>query len=442
MGDSKQPDGPAHATFGASTSERWLNCPGSIALSEKAPPQEETVYAAEGTEGHGCLEYLLDYRGKFRAAIKHAYKRWPKDMVAHGIDAAAWILQTAGYDPSTGEDPAGVEILSESRVDASSFTCEGQFGTLDAAIVEHFGKLTIIDYKYGAGVAVDAVYEDGTPNTQLIYYALGMAARYDFNFTEVELVVIQPRAWHQSGETIRTHRLTIDELEAWIPVFKKGVKRAQKPGAEIKAGKWCRWCPAAVICPKLKDEALKDAQIAFSATQGVKSVREPKMIRPEELGVMLDAADRLETWISQLRDHALYLLRAGSSIPGFKLVEKRAQRKWADENITFAEAMRDFGQRAMKPAELLSPAQLEKALKADTDFKTAKGKAMVDIWISQRTVKESSGTTMAREDDRRVEVTDKLNAREAFKIIDVSSPKKEKSSEVERKNKGQGKKAR
>ena len=49
----------AHAKLSASSSERWLNCPGSIALIDKAPPPRESKYALEGTTAHECMEKML-----------------------------------------------------------------------------------------------------------------------------------------------------------------------------------------------------------------------------------------------------------------------------------------------------------------------------------------------------------------------------------------------
>ena len=42
---------PAHSRLGASTSERWFNCPASVRLSDGIPSRE-SPYAAEGTLAH------------------------------------------------------------------------------------------------------------------------------------------------------------------------------------------------------------------------------------------------------------------------------------------------------------------------------------------------------------------------------------------------------
>ena len=40
-----------HSRLGASKAERWMNCPGSVRMSE-GMPDGQTIYAAEGTVGH------------------------------------------------------------------------------------------------------------------------------------------------------------------------------------------------------------------------------------------------------------------------------------------------------------------------------------------------------------------------------------------------------
>lgn len=379
----------AHATFGASSSERWLNCPGSIALSEKAPPPPESKYAKEGTDAHACLEFLLRNFAGLVAARKEARKRWPAEMVDHAEDAVHYILSR--YD-----ELDGAELLIETRVDASPFTMSGQFGTLDVALVEDFGRLIVMDYKYGAGHAVDPYHrEKGRANSQLAYYGLALSHQYNHWFDSVELVVIQPRAFHEAGP-IRSYEMSLDELRSWHQVFRDAVMETGDPRAPLRAGDWCRWCPAAVICPKLKGDALKDAQVVFRDDVGVQAVPEPRLIKLPNLGTILDGCDRLEQWIKAVRAHAYGVLEQGGSVPGWKLVERRATRKWRDPAITAHALTRAKVQGAYSEPELLSPAQVEKALKRCGWTK----KQMTDF-LEGFTVRESSGKTLVRESDKR-----------------------------------------
>lgn len=382
--DKKTSEEKAHATYSASGSARWLNCPGSIKLCESAPESPDSEYALEGTKAHACLEFLLKNRAKLQAAKKVALKTYPLEMVEYALDAVDWITTEAGYD----------EILCETRVDATPFTCAGQFGTLDAAIVRDFDRLTVIDYKYGAGIAVDPEFE-GDCNPQLAYYALGISHEFSHNFTEVELVIIQPRAYHESGETTRSAVFTMDQLLAWDTKFREGVERTKKDDAPYCAGSWCKFCPAAFMCPELKENAMREAQIVF-ADDTIESLPETRLMNLPDMGRLLDAAEKLEGFIKAARERALYILNQGGEIPGWKLVDKRAIRKWRDENYAGIMAHGKTWADDAFETKLRSPAQLEKRI-------CTKG-----IWsretngfIEEHVTCESSGTTLAPESDKR-----------------------------------------
>lgn len=380
----------AHAKFSASGSSRWMNCLGSTALCEKAPPQSESDYAKEGTDAHACLEFILKNRAKKAAATIIAKKKYNDEQVQHALDTVRWIEGKL-------KQHENALLLCETRVDASPFTCEGQFGTLDVSIIEEFGRLVVIDYKYGAGIPVDP-----EENSQLIYYALGIAHEYNFNFSEVELVVIQPRAFHESGETTRSWVASMDEIMQWIPKFKGAVEKAQDPFAPLAAGSWCRWCPAATICPEIKENKMKEAQVVFDDEKGIVAKPAPTMISIQNLSTILPALDSLETWIEKVREHALHVLKRGEKIDGFKLVQKRSTRKWTNEEKIIKEAKKKWGEKAFTKPELLSPAQLEKVIK-NSD------------WVNARVTDKSSGVTIARSDDKRLEVN---TIEAAFTVVD------------------------
>ncbi len=374
-----------HATYSASGAARWLGCPGSIKLCEKAPPQRESPYAVEGTEAHACLEFLLKNRHNLKAALFSAARKYDSDMIEHAKTALEWA-----------EDRqislSGSVLLCEQKVDSSPFTCKGQFGTLDISLVQEFGRLVVIDYKYGAGVAVNPEGDDGRGNPQLIYYALALSHEYDHNFADVELVVIQPRAYHESGDVIRSFVMSMEELLSWGYTFQQGVWATKKPDPKLFSGAWCKFCPAATICPELKTKALAQAQVVFSDTTGVASVPEPKLIQLPNLGTILDACDRLEDWIGKVREHAYHVLERGETVAGFKLVNKKSPRKWVNEERISREATKRFGSAAFTTPKLHTPAQLEKA---------AKGVPGVAEWVQARVTCNSSGVTLVRDTDKR-----------------------------------------
>jgi hypothetical protein len=106
-------------------------------------------------------------------------------------------------------------------------------------------------------------------------------------------------------------------------------------------------------------------------------------------------------WGQAVKDTAHRHLEEGGSIDGWKLVQKRATRKWTDE-----EAADRFMQEAGVPPEqrsvntVISPAEAEKVLKR------LKAGEIPDSLVS----KISSGTTLATADDKRPAVETSVTA--------------------------------
>lgn len=48
-----------HARCSASAAHRWINCPGSVALSDQCPDPGSSSYADEGTVAHNLAELKL-----------------------------------------------------------------------------------------------------------------------------------------------------------------------------------------------------------------------------------------------------------------------------------------------------------------------------------------------------------------------------------------------
>lgn len=401
--DQRTTEEKAHAEFSASGSDRWLNCPGSLRLSKQAPPVPDSPYAEEGTQAHACVEFFLRNRADFDAALKAARERYSDEMIEHAVDALNYIEQRL-------VDMPGAELLIEKKVDSSPFTMTGQFGTLDVALVEFLGRLVVMDYKYGAGHAVDLVDGKGRANSQLVYYGLALSHEYGHLFESIELVVIQPRAFHEAGP-IRSHTMTMDELHAWHQVFRDGVMETSDPKAPLRDGPWCRWCPAKPICPKLKDEALVDARVSMSEMGSVVVTAVPpaRLSQLPNLETVLNGVERLEVWCKAVKAHAYHVLEQGGTIPGYKLVDRRASRKWRDKRAV------EFDLKDVKGAysapELLSPAQAEKALR-----KAGWGAKDVREFMAEATLKESSGRQLVRDDDQRSAVVG--GARAVFSDID------------------------
>lgn len=372
-----------HSLFGPSGAERWMECPGSVELSKTAPPQASSPWAEEGTRAHECLEFIVKRYQDCKAARKEALEKWPSDMVDHCCNAADII-----FSPKLR--PVGAELMLEQRVVLKG--TKDIYGTLDYAWLDHFGVLTVIDFKYGAGVTVFAENEEGEPNPQLMLYAAALASHHNYDFEKVRLAIIQPRVWDADEDPVSIREVPIPELKKFIKKVQQIVAIAMRPGAPLKAGEHCRWCPAVATCPENSKLALDQAHIAFDIEEGVQAAPDPMLVTAETLPALLEACGKLELWIRAVRERAYQMAEAGEKIPGYKLVARKAQRQWLPGAEAEAEKKWDWLAYKLEKT-FLSPAQLEKSHGAEAKEFTKKF-----------TVAISSGATLVSQNDKRSEL--------------------------------------
>lgn len=362
-----------HARFAASSAHRWMNCPGSVSLCEKAPPKVDTEASREGTEAHECLEYLVRRFANIAEAskVKHL---WPLEMINHGVNAARTIMQLR---PSPD-----ARLLIEQKV----VFAQDLYGTLDYAWVEDWGQLVVIDYKYGKGLVLPADPSTGKKNPQLMFYAASLLKELDEEVEGVTLAIIQPRV--TEGATVVD--VSFDELAEFHDDVHAAVQRALSRNPPLKAGEHCRYCPAALICPEISKNTMAEANILFDFEESeVLALPEVRGLDSATVGRMLQAADVLDVWIKAVREYAYVNAQRGEKVQGFKLVPKRALRYW-DEGAE-AKLEKTFGKDAYVVKKVfLSPAELERA-------KGAAGKE----FTAKHASAFSSGYTLVPESDAR-----------------------------------------
>lgn len=384
-----------------------MACPGSVRLSA-AVPNTSSSYAREGTAAHTLAESCL-------RAGEDPFQHVGEEIVVDGdsfpvTDEMAEAVQVfiqavlADYDEKT-------DVLAvERRFDLSQFY-PGMFGTCDAVVYKPATKrLVVYDLKYGKGYGVEV--ED---NPQLKYYGLGAVTEEKVRpVSTVELVIVQPRAPHRDGP-VRRWTIDIMDLIDWSSDLVKAARKTEDPSAPLVAGQHCTFCAAAGTCPQLRTRSLEVAKAAFSEHPTEWTPPAPETLTPEQVAAVLIRAEEVKDWISAVQAHAHAEAEAGRVLPGFKLVNKRAQRKWADETAV----VKDMSSLGMSPADIFeepkprSPAQMEKALYAARKATGAKVshdqvQALLDPFIS----KISSGTNLVRDTDARPEVL--ASVRNAF----------------------------
>lgn len=349
----------AHAELGASSSARWMHCPGSVVLS-RAYEDRTTVYAAEGTVAHGLAEVLLskgeDASMLAGSVIQHAghaitVTTEMEDAVGTFIDEVQPVFD--------GADWFGIEqrVAVQSAPEGAEL-----YGTADAVAITG-PELFVADFKFGKGVPVSVDW-----NSQLLFYGLAawetlMAENHPKvkHVDRIKLSLVKPRM--AGGSKPEHWEIDLIDLLMWRDekLF-PAVERILAGDETLEEGKWCRFCPAVSGCPLKHGNAVKAAQAQFGSNSG--------MISVDELGDYLGLARSVAAWAKELEKEVVTRLRSGDPVPGWKLVAGRAYRAWgADDASIMAEILRRSRATATKAEELIeppvlrSPFQVEKILK-------------------------------------------------------------------------------
>lgn len=419
---TKVPAPAAHALLGASSAHRWLHCPPSARLCE-ALPDQGSPYAREGTLAHELAALRLQ-QSFFAPMTKAAYQAARKKL-GNALGAAAVDLEP-GSETLTPEERTAKEraaataaenavgeyvdlikddcallyqqpynIYIEQRVDYSHLVPEG-FGTCDCITIGMGGDglwhMRVYDYKHGKGVPVEA-----ENNPQLKLYALGALAMFApfFPIADVTMVICQPRresttAWTQLPE----------ELGAWGESIRPSAQQAFEGTGDFQEGDWCQFC-------RTKDRCRARAQ-RFTALEdfGYRKPTDPRdPLADEELGEVLAIGIRLDKWLGQLREYVQGILLAGGEVPGWKMVEGRAVRAFADQPAAFELAMTAGVEEAL--LYVREPITL-------TALESIMGKKTFADTLAEQIIRKPGKPALVPQNDPRPAITNRTTAAEDF----------------------------
>lgn len=384
-----------HSSVGASSCERWWNCPGSVRLVATLPPQESSEYAKEGTKLHAVAAYALqNHLTAWGAAEFMVNSKRFQEVMSGGIDFEQCEHVQFCID-TVKEDLV--------KYPGSSLEIEKQFqlatvhpdarGTNDANIGVFLKKLIVYDYKFGRGISVEV-----EENKQMMYYGLG--ANQEGDYDEIELVVIQPRAIHRDGP-VRRWTLSKTDLLDFGSELKRKIAATESSDAGLVCGDHCQkyFCPALAICPAVRQRVSEVAVGVFE--EPVRTLPAPEQLTPAALRKLLETTPLIDAYTKAVEAFALATLNNGGTIPGYKLVQKKSNRQWKDEAVV----EKKWPKIAVKMEKtIISPAQMENALAEIMKKKEAK--AIVEDFC----YKPDTGTTMTTEDDPREAVQPRVGA--------------------------------
>lgn len=310
-----------HSPLPPSSAFRWMECTPSAKLNA-ALPDSTSEYALQGTAAHALCEYkLLKSLGKDAKDPTEDLTYFDAEMADCTDSYQQYVSEQIEKAKHFCKDPI---ILVEQKLDFSKWVPQG-FGTGDCVIVAD-NVLTVIDFKYGVGVLVEA-----EQNPQMMLYALGALALFDsiYDIENVVMTIFQPRR-----DNISTYELSKKELLQWADeILSPAAQLAAKGEGEFKAGKHCRFCKVKATCRKRAEYNLELARYDFEM---------PANLEDTEIEVILSKADELAAWCSDIKEYALQQALNGKQWDDWKLVEGRSVRKYINEDAV-AETVKNAG---------------------------------------------------------------------------------------------------
>lgn len=376
-----------HSKLSPSASDRWLACPASLLIEAE---DRASQYAAQGTVAHALASqcYLtgvdpVAYLGQPRSCDGYVI-----EIDQEMIDGVNLYLEFLESIPE--------QKLIEQRIEHSGI--EGFGGTVDCAIP---AKPAIVDFKYGAGVGVEA-----ENNTQLGCYALLMLDQFFSGGTVegVELIIVQPRS-HTPGEKVKRWWASWD----WLCDLKERIIEVASGNRndQMVAGDHCRWCPARPQCPVLYEMTMLATQQEFARAEGViNSPSGPVKITPQSAAELMGKEELVMSFFEAVRGWAHTQAEQGVEIPGYKLVQRLGNRRITDAaKLERTLKKVGIGKKQLYKTEMLSPAQIEKLLSKEH-------KSLVDLL----TERPELGTALVPLTDKR-EAVKRLTAKDEFASV-------------------------
>lgn len=346
---------------GGSTAKRVINCPASVALVAKMPPQIESEHAARGTLLHTAIAKILDGDTN---VVGDTYKEQVLTQELYDEKIVPALQALNDVDPEQV-----MEYVVESRVGFGDFL-PGVFGSTD--LLGRIGdRAIVLDWKFGDGVVVDA-----EENPQLLFYAAAAMRTPEVEWVfkgakEIECIIVQP-------PMVKRWVTTPARVQKFEQDLAAAVRESSWPEPKMQTGEHCRWCSAKPICPQMTGAVERALKVQLANL--------PK----EQIALQLAQADVIEDYLKDLRALALRMLENDQPVPGYKLVAKRGTRQWVNEE----QATLHFVNKLNLPIEqvietkLRSPAQIEK-ITGKKEFP------------SELAVSVSSGNTLAPDSDPR-----------------------------------------
>lgn len=304
-----------------SAADRWTTCAASprfiLENAHLIPEDLSSKFSLEGNTAHEVAAAFLQDR---EPDPKNCPTPIDADMRMHGFDYADYVQSLR---------KPGSKLLVEQKQPLWYY--EGRNAIVDAAVINP-DSLHIVDFKYGAGVAVSPVEN---LQTTIYAYQVGHKLTLPLDFP-VFSHIYQPRN-RESDSPEKVWQTTIGDIaeragriSAQATIIQINNETKGNPLPFAPSEKACRWCPAKAFCPAREHEMLSDFEPLV--VKEPETLPMPAALSIEQLAAVLRHGKKIQKWVDDAFEYATERLKEGHEIPGFKLVlSKGGHRFWKDE---------------------------------------------------------------------------------------------------------------
>jgi len=369
-----------------SAAERWMVCSASprfcLENSDLIPADTSTRFSKEGNSAHEVAAAFLQDR---EPNPENCPVPIDEDMRWHGWCYAEYVQGLRNSQRS--------QLIVEQKLPLWYY--EGRHAIVDAAVVNP-DSLHIVDYKYGEGIIVSP-----EENLQAVIYARQIADPLKLPFGwPVFLHIYQPRGRNAADSPFHFWQTTWGEIKrisddiAANAYIIQSNNRVKGPMPDFVASeKTCQWCPAKGFCPERRKQITSELS-EFAVIEEPATLPSVRGITVEQLAAVLKHKDQIISWLADAEEYAMERMKAGHTIPGFKLVTGRSGNRYWIDPVAAVRLLTEttvLKREELVEEKIISPAAVEKLI----------GKKKFPAVVSDLIAKPPGNAVIAAEDDER-----------------------------------------